>query len=330
MYNSIPFTTRSKIVPIIATYFGKLLSLPNAPKNIIIIPSKAVKIIAFILFIFCRPKRLFYLLFNYKKSQDRGIEFYIKGLPRRFENLLQISSGGDKGLEKHYLISEAEIIGHADSKTVTAYGRLLHGVIQYYRQQKLHDKRLYDFIAKKQTPHTLFITCSDSRIIPAYITSSDPGELFIIRNVGNYIPPYNPKVKTGEAAAIEFAVLVLNVSDVVICGHANCGAMKACCELHQEQLPPNLQAWIETLSKDLVLDERLNVEEITKVNVINQLNHLYNYPLIKQRVDEGSLHLHGWFFNFNESRVYEWKPELKLFTPVEGTVARPVMTPSVN
>src|SRR5690606_19504736 len=150
---------------------------------------------------------------------SKQIHFYIKGLARRFESMFKLC-GGSYLLDELYLVSEHELRNKTGSHPPkSSFGRLVHGFQRFYTQRQHDDKRLFEFISKKQDPHTLCIACSDSRIIPSLITSSDPGELFIIRNIGNYIPPHHPNAGHSEAAAIEFALTNFDIADIVVCGH---------------------------------------------------------------------------------------------------------------
>ncbi len=257
-------------------------------------------------------------LFN--QCKERQIAFYIKGLPRKFEPLFGVW-GGQAILNDYYLISENELSKvDANAAPNSYYGRLVHGVHRFYAQNRDNDSRLLDFIAKTQDPHTLFISCSDSRIVPTLITSAEPGELFTIRNVGNFIPNYEDAELCSEGAAVEFSLNSLNITDVVVCGHTNCGAIRACKGGNYHLLPPKLKGWIELMSKTLTFDEDAKVDEIARQNVINQLKTLKQYPIVKKRLEEKTLKLHAWFFDFEENLVYEWNKKTKEFTSIEDPV----------
>lgn len=267
-------------------------------------------------------------LFSLCKNRD--IQFYVKGLPRRFERLFTLNHGGEI-LEKHYLISENDLKNHKETLSQISNSsreRLIHGVHLFYNESKNNDRRLFEYIASKQDPHTIFIACSDSRIIPTLITSTDPGELFTIRNVGNVIPRYNTLPMFSEAAALEFALSNLNISDIVICGHANCGAIKACQDANAEDLPPKLRSWIEMMKSQLNLKQNLSLNELARVNVLNQMENLKNYPVVKDREQKGKhLNFHAWFFDFEENLVYEWNKTDNKFKPIIAVAAN-FTTPS--
>jgi carbonic anhydrase len=252
----------------------------------------------------------------FKLGHEKQIKCYMKGLPRRFEQLFHTPEGREI-LNNHYLIAESEL-RHTQTNTtpVSSRGRLIHGVQRFHADRQQNDKRLFDFLADKQDPHTLFITCSDSRIIPSQITSSDPGELFIIRNVGNVIPAYEKNIQHGEAAALEFALTHLNIHDIVICGHTNCGAIKASCSSSNTSLAPELQQWINKIRAQLHLKDNKQPDAFAMDNVLNQVNNLKQYPIVQSKLKNHSLNIHAWFFNFDESMIYEWNNELNKFSPV--------------
>jgi carbonic anhydrase len=244
----------------------------------------------------------------FNQCQERGVKFYIKGLPRRFEGLL-LAAGGENIINHFYLVSENEL-KHKESETMPSsyHGRLVHGVEQFHEESKINDKRLFDFLAQKQDPHTLFIACADSRVVPNLITSTDPGELFIIRNVGNFIPPYSSSNNTSEAAALDFALNNLEIFDIVVCGHANCGAMRACCH-DTAPLPDHLKSWINQIKSSLGLDsslQNLNPNEVAQKNVLFQIESLKTYPVVQRKLANKSLTIHGWFYNFDQQQVFEW------------------------
>ncbi|VVC75803.1 C4-dicarboxylic acid transporter DauA [Aquicella siphonis] len=258
-------------------------------------------------------------LFHYCRA--RNINFFIKGLPRRFESLFGLC-GGAAILDDWYLVSEHELrnkIGEHAPKS--SYGRLVHGFRRFHVQSQHDDKRLFEYINKKQDPHTLFIACSDSRIIPSLITSTDPGELFIIRNVGNYIPHYQPQAQHSEAAAIEFALGNFHITDIVICGHANCGAMKAC-QSDNIESPSQLTAWINMIRAQLNVDKTPDVNDLARMNVVNQVNNLKLYPIVQEKLSSDNLKIHAWFYDFEQHLIYEWDHQVMDF---KSMAAEPIL-----
>ncbi|CAN5412934.1 hypothetical protein BH10PSE19_BH10PSE19_07660 [soil metagenome] len=268
-------------------------------------------------------------LFN--QAQQKNIHFYLKGFPLRFEALLKIN-GGEILLEKYYIISERELRTKDNlHKLSTFHGRLVHGVQQFYKSKKHRNTRLFDYLALTQDPHTLFIACSDSRIIPNVMTSTDPGELFCIRNVGNFIPPFVDGGANSEAAAIEFALNKLAVTDIVICGHANCGAIKACCNPTPMSDSPELQNWIEKIKEQIQHSLSLPLNEIAQKNVVNQIENLKTYPAVKNKLRTKSINIYAWFFDFEKHVISEWNQKIAAFEPIAESSYKDIKKqPAIN
>jgi len=211
--------------------------------------------------------------------------------------------------------------------------KLIMGIVDFRERllpqlaQRFHD------LAEGQTPNALFITCSDSRVVPDLLAATDPGELFVMRNVGNLVPPATVEgASTGdlsEASAIEYAVLLLKVRSVVVCGHSECGAMKAA--LARKPMPntPNLAKWLHhsasavfRLDQEGPLDPRLNpCNQLSQLNVLVQLEHLATYPIVRERIADGSLHLSGWWFEIAKGEVYVYQREERRFEIIDRTAA---------
>ncbi|HKJ93204.1 MAG TPA: carbonic anhydrase [Longimicrobiales bacterium] len=160
------------------------------------------------------------------------------------------------------------------------------------------EERFRRLVDEGQRPHTLFIGCSDSRVIPSLLTATAPGELFVVRNVGALVPPYElDQAHHGVSSAIEYAVLILGVSDIVVCGHSHCGAIQA---LYQP--PPaaaeHVARWVrlaEAAKVDGPVDEAL-LRRTEQRSVVVQLDHLMGFPFVAEAVDAGRLALHGWHY----------------------------------
>ncbi|MBB1651420.1 MULTISPECIES: carbonic anhydrase [Delftia] len=161
-------------------------------------------------------------------------------------------------------------------------------------------------VEEGQHPTTLFIGCSDSRLVPYLLTGAPPGELFLVRNVGAFVPPYDGSHgHHGTAAAIEFAVLNLQVSRIVVCGHSHCGAIKA---LYGEVSPEarNLQRWLD-LGREAVLPVQAGPEALRRTEqraVVLQLERLMDYPMVRSRVETHQLSLHGWHYVIEDGEVH--------------------------
>ncbi len=194
-----------------------------------------------------------------------------------------------------------------------------------YMKFKENEDIYKKLIKEGQHPKALFITCSDSRIHPDQITGADIGDLFIVRNIGNMVPPFKPDNEFhGVAAAVEYAVSVLNVPDIIICGHSHCGA----CEALYKDLPDDteiihVKKWLslgETVKKTALKQfpekGRKLLELTEKLNIIQQLENLLSYPGVKKKVEEGSLRLHGWYYIIEKGEVLYYDAEKSDFVPL--------------
>src|SRR5262249_2620689 len=203
--------------------------------------------------------------------------------------------------------------------------KLILGVLDFRERLLPQYADQFRDLADHQTPDTLFITCSDSRVVPALLLSIDPGELFVMRNVGNLVPPATAEgISTGdlsEASAIEYATLVLKVSNLVVCGHSECGAMKAALAGKPMPETPNLARWLHhatsalfRLDQEGPLDRRLNRhDQLSQLNVLVQLEHLASYPIVRQRIADGTLHLSGWWFEIATGAMWAYDRDSRAF-----------------
>ncbi|MET7452207.1 carbonic anhydrase [Streptomyces sp. NPDC005574] len=159
-------------------------------------------------------------------------------------------------------------------------------------------------LAEGQSPQALFITCSDSRVVPALITGARPGELFELRTAGNIVPPYASTHPTGEAATIEYAVEVLGVRDIVVCGHSHCGAVGALVRGDDLTAVPAVRDWLTHAGpRPAGAAEDPAVAEGVQSHVLAQLLRLRSYPFVDKRVTEGRLTLHGWYYEVHTGSV---------------------------
>lgn len=168
---------------------------------------------------------------------------------------------------------------------------------------------LFGRLATTHQPSTLFIGCSDARVVPELITQQDPGELFVIRTAGNLVPAHSP-VADGVAASIEYAVDVLGVSDIVVCGHSACGAMTALAEGRSLSALPATAAWLRHADASLTRagDGRDEVAVLVRHNVLAQLANLATHPSVARAAANGRITLHGWVFDIATGNVEEVNP----------------------
>lgn len=199
--------------------------------------------------------------------------------------------------------------------------KLIAGIHQFQNESFRPLQGLFEKLAKGQNPETLFITCSDSRIDPTLLTKAQPGDLFILRNAGNIVPPHGAG-NGGEAATIEFAVAALGVKDIIICGHSHCGAMHGL--LHPEQVTslPAVSSWLshaETTRRIMRenyghLDGNRLLTATVEENVLVQLENLRTLPAVGSRLVRGDLHLHGWVYKIETGEVFAYDLANSQFT----------------
>lgn len=197
--------------------------------------------------------------------------------------------------------------------------KLLDGIITFRRKDYEAHKELFQGLKASQYPHTLFITCSDSRIDPNMITGTLPGELFIVRNVANIVPPYSETSEyVSTMSAIEYAVLALNVENIIVCGHSNCGGCAASLKgMGDHSDLKHTKDWLELIEpvRNKVIEKMSHVEQGAKEwmmeqgNVLQQLKNLGTYPYIVERVNSGKLTLSGWHYIIETGEIYIYKPE---------------------
>ncbi len=203
---------------------------------------------------------------------------------------------------------------------------LFDGVKEFNNNDFFEYKELFEKISRNQTPHTLFIGCSDSRVVPNLITKALPGDLFVIRNIANIVPPFR---ETNEflatTSAIEYAVNVLEVENIVICGHTNCGGCNTLFK-DQDELDkiPHTRRWLE-LSRSVkekilsynitdMLEREWKTEQL---NIVQQMNHLLTYPYIKERLKAGKINILGWYYLLQTGEVFNYDRQRKIFMKIE-------------
>lgn len=201
--------------------------------------------------------------------------------------------------------------------------RLFKGYMKFREDDFQSHREMFKELGRHQKPHTLFIGCSDSRLVPNLITQTHPGELFIIRNVANIVPPYRiTEEYVATTSAVEYAVQVLNVDSIVVCGHSNCGGCAAM-NLPEEQLAhiPHVRKWLAVSKEVKGRVDRLmqgdSVEErewlTEQVNILVQMRNLLTYPYIRERYEAGELNIYGWYYIIETSEIYNFNDEKEIF-----------------
>ncbi len=198
--------------------------------------------------------------------------------------------------------------------------KVLKGLVRFQNEIFAKKKKLFGSLSKQQKPSVLFVSCSDSRIDPSLLTQTDPGDLFIIRNAGNLIPAYGAAMG-GSTASIEYGVSVLQVKDIIVCGHTDCGAMKGLLQPEKLQELPAVKAWLQHAETTvrMVKDHcgHLKGDELfaatIRENVLVQLDHLRTHPAVTTRLRRGDLRLHGWVYAIGTGEVWAYDAEKKAF-----------------
>lgn len=211
--------------------------------------------------------------------------------------------------------------------------KLLNGIIDFHQNLTEEYKKKFAELALGQFPDALFIACSDSRVAPNVFASTDPGDLFVVRNVGNMVAPCEGShglsiADESEMAAIEFSVLNLGVKDIIVCGHSECGAMQALLQGRDKIDTPNLKAWLrhgedalEILRENtdiLMFDSSLSPHnKLSQLNVLQQIEHLKSYPMVQKKLLAKELRLHSWWFDLSTTTVFWYLPAIKKFIEID-------------
>lgn len=198
--------------------------------------------------------------------------------------------------------------------------KILGGVSYFQKHVYPQHQDLFEKLAVEHQPEALFITCADSRIDPCMLTQTKPGELFICRVIGNVVPPY-PHSIGGVSSTIEYAVGVLRVPTVIICGHTDCGVIKGALNPKALEDYPNVSYW---LGYAKVKRSKINptVKTVTKSvesNVIAQLKNLRTHPTVAKRLKAGDLTLHGWVYHIGSGKVTAYDEKRKKFISLRKT-----------
>ncbi|MBE7491626.1 MAG: carbonic anhydrase [Planctomycetes bacterium] len=210
--------------------------------------------------------------------------------------------------------------------------RLLKGIAHFHKYVRPNVRETFAKLALGQKPDCLLVACSDSRVVPNLFASSDPGDMFVVRNPGNIVAPSDADGKSqadeSEAGAIEFAVMHLGVPDIVVCGHSECGAMRALCgEVHLGNAE-HLQAWLRHAEAALLArpDAHLDSQQarhnlVSQINVLVQLDNLRSYPFVAEHERQGKLRLHAWWFDIANAEVHVFDARTGRFQVIDETRA---------
>jgi carbonic anhydrase len=218
--------------------------------------------------------------------------------------------------------------------------KLIRGILDFKKNIRPGYRETFARLALGQKPDSLLIACSDSRVAPNLFASTEPGDMFVIRNVGNMVPPAKAGSNTpdgdhSEAAAVEFSLSRLPVRDVIVCGHSDCGAMQALVEGKENLDMPCVRNWLqfgdeglEQLLSGQSLDKTLSpVNQLSQLNVVQQMAHIQSYPYVQKRIADGNLRIHGWWFDIRAANVSAYDPILKKFIVIDENYAKRFIEP---
>ncbi|CAH0135338.1 carbonic anhydrase [Erwinia aphidicola] len=196
---------------------------------------------------------------------------------------------------------------------------IIEGFLNFQKEVFPQQKELFRTLASSQNPKALFISCSDSRLVPELVTQQDPGQLFVIRNAGNIVPSFGPE-PGGVSATIEYAVVALGVTDIVICGHSNCGAMKAIASCQCLDPMPAVAHWLRyadaakaVVEKKSYSSEEEKLNAMVQENVIAQLNNMKTHPSVAVGLRNNALRLHGWVYDIESGVIRALDKDSKKF-----------------
>jgi carbonic anhydrase len=194
--------------------------------------------------------------------------------------------------------------------------KFLGGISRFQKHVYPKHQDLFERLALGQRPEALFITCADSRIDPCLLTQTKPGQLFICRVIGNVVPPY-PDAIGGVSATIEYAVGVLQVPEVIVCGHTDCGVMRGALNPEALEAYPSVTAWLRYANVEQRAQEPTpeHLLALTEANVVAQLDNLRSHPTVAARLEQGDLVLHGWVYHIGSGAVTTYNNESRTFEP---------------
>jgi len=215
--------------------------------------------------------------------------------------------------------------------------KLVQGIVEFRRKARPASRETFARLALGQSPDTLLIACSDSRVAPNVFASTEPGDMFVIRNVGNLIAPCGADGLShsdgSEAAAIEFSALALDVSHIIVCGHSDCGAIRTLLDGKQGLQAPHLQAWLRhagEASRRFDAGIRMKADlpvhsQISQINVLLQLEHLGTHPVVRDRLAAGRLALHAWWFDIARAEVLAYEEAQGRFVLIDEAGAERIL-----
>jgi carbonic anhydrase len=216
--------------------------------------------------------------------------------------------------------------------------KLIKGIVDFRHKFLAEYRSKFSTLALGQNPDTLFIACCDSRVVPNTFASSDPGDLFVVRNIGNLVPPCQGNHEHVDAndisvaAAIEYSILQLNVSDIVICGHSDCGALRPFIENATLSEMPAVKSWLRHAAPSYERFLKQPQTDVTPLNalsqsnVIQQIEHLKTYSSVKEKIAQQKIRLHGWWFDLATADVHYFNSQIQRFVLIDNAEAENIFS----
>jgi carbonic anhydrase len=214
--------------------------------------------------------------------------------------------------------------------------KLIQGIVEFRRKVRPRVRETFARLAQGQSPTALLVACSDSRVVPNLFASTEPGDLFVVRNVGNLVAPCGPDGRSeggSGGAAVEFATEVLGVSDIIVCGHSDCGAMRLQTEGRDLAGLPHVASWLRHAwesARQLQAGRRMKGDlalhnHLSQINVLVQLEHLRSFPAAREKIASGRLRLHGWWFDIGAAEVLAYEEAEEAFIVIDETEAARIL-----
>lgn len=204
--------------------------------------------------------------------------------------------------------------------------KLIQGIVEFRKNLTIENRELFAKLALGQKPDALFIACSDSRVVPNLFASTNPGDLFVLRNIANLIPPANTASQDNSVSSVlEFAIHNLSVSNIIVCGHSECGGMHALIQGVDAANCPHLASWLkfgeqayQRVKKGLFTQPAISLpNQVSQANVLLQMEHIASYPFVRERLKKKKLQIHGWWFDIAQADVYCYEKEYNRFILID-------------
>lgn len=207
--------------------------------------------------------------------------------------------------------------------------KLIEGIMQFRHERRDSYMETFERLALGQSPDALFIACSDSRVAANVFASSDPGDLFVIRNVGNLVPAWEEVKDSSVAAAVDFSIKKLRIKNIIVCGHSDCGAMHALCQGLSELPSESLRSWLkhgEAALADLKENEAREPNQLSKRNVLLQMRRLKAYPAVQEAIQDWGLGIHGIWFDLHHLDLYYYEAARESFVLIDDDEGRRILS----